>query len=71
MDVQYPSNNVPSNLPRVTIYLSEELKADLEELADREHRSVSQQVVYLIDQAVRQAKAEGILPDTARLKNDK
>lgn len=66
MNVQYPSKNVPSNLPRVTIYLSEQLKADLEELADREHRSVSQQVVHLVDLAVRQAKAEGLLPNTTQ-----
>jgi len=52
---------VPAKIPRVAVYLSEEVKADLERLANTERRSVSQMAAMLIEEAIARAKAEGRL----------
>ncbi|HEY9664548.1 MAG TPA: hypothetical protein V6C65_39410 [Allocoleopsis sp.] len=55
---------VPAKIPRIAVYLSEELKADLEMLANTERRSVSQMAALLIEESIARAKAEGRLkPD--------
>jgi hypothetical protein len=53
--------NVPSKQPKVVVYLPPELKADLEALAKKELRPVSNMVASLIQQAVDKAKQEGKL----------
>ncbi|HLO48647.1 MAG TPA: hypothetical protein VK211_09560 [Kamptonema sp.] len=53
------SQTLPAKLPKISVYLSPELKADLEKLAKIENRSVSNLAVVLLQQAVDQAKTEG------------
>lgn len=53
---------VPTDLPRLTIYLDEELKEDLKKLASSDRRSMSQMAVILIEQGINQAKREGKFP---------
>lgn len=62
--VRYPANLVPAKIPRIAVYLSEEVKADLEALANVERRSISQMAAILIEESIARAKAEG------RLKQD-
>ncbi|MEG3843861.1 hypothetical protein, partial [Microcoleus sp. herbarium14] len=50
---------LPAKLPRIVVYLPEELKADLERLAKSHHRPVSNMVLTLIQEAVDEAKSEG------------
>ncbi|MEZ2246838.1 hypothetical protein [Microcoleus sp.] len=50
---------MPAKLPRIVVYLPEELKADLERLAKSHHRPVSNMVLTLIQEAVDEAKSEG------------
>lgn len=52
---------VPAKIPRVAVYLSEEVKADLERLANTERRSISQMAAMLIEEAIARAKADGRL----------
>jgi predicted transcriptional regulator len=54
-------NLVPAKIPRIAVYLSEELKADLEALANAERRSISQMAAFLIEESIARAKAEGRL----------
>ncbi len=44
--------------PKVTIYLSEEQKADLDNWAKSQKRSVSNLVSFLVDQALERYKEE-------------
>jgi predicted transcriptional regulator len=50
---------VPAKIPRIAVYLSEELKQDLEELARVERRSMSQMAAMLIEEGLKRAKEEG------------
>jgi len=50
---------LPAKLPRIVVYLPEELKADLERLAKSHYRPVSNMVLTLIQEAVDEAKSEG------------
>jgi len=50
---------VPTNLPRLVVYLPPEVKADLEKLATYQRRSLSQAAVFAIEEEIRRAKAEG------------
>jgi predicted transcriptional regulator len=59
--VQHPANLVPAKIPRIAVYLSEELKADLEALANVERRSISQMAAILIEESIARAKEEGRL----------
>ena len=52
---------VPAKIPRIAVYLSEAVKADLEALANAERRSLSQMGAILIEEAIARAKAEGRL----------
>ena len=54
-------NDVPSKLPRVAVYLSEELKRDLEMLAERDRRTVSNLVYAWILDNIEQARKDGTL----------
>lgn len=53
---------VTTKLPRLVVYLPPETKEKLEQLAVRERRSLSQMAVYAIEEAIRQAEAEGKIP---------
>ena len=54
------SNRVsPTQLPRIVVYLPPVMKKELEELADSQHRSVSNMVLALIAEAIERGKAEG------------
>lgn len=55
------SAEMPSDKPRVTLYLDEEIKADLEKLAKLNDRPVSNFVLTLIKQAISEAKEQGLL----------
>lgn len=59
--VDQPVTLVPAKIPRIAVYLSEEVKADLEALANAERRSLSQMAAMLIEEAIARAKAEGRL----------
>jgi len=50
---------VPTKNPRVVAYLSENLKLDLEALAVKENRSVSNLLETVAKDLVEKAKAEG------------
>jgi predicted transcriptional regulator len=56
-------NAVPAKIPRIAVYLSEDVKADLESLANAERRSVSQMAAMLIEEAIARAKAEDRLSE--------
>lgn len=51
---------MPSEKPRVTIYLDEDTKLDLEKLAKANDRPVSNFVMVLIKEAINKAKLEGV-----------
>ncbi|MEH2002471.1 MAG: ribbon-helix-helix protein, CopG family [Nostoc sp.] len=46
----------------VSIYMEEEDKEALQQLADAEERSLSQMAVLILKRAVKQAQAEGTIP---------
>lgn len=53
---------VPAKVPKVVVYLPEELKRDLEALAKAEARSASNMARFLIEEAVEKAKRENRIP---------
>lgn len=55
------TSSMPSDKPRVTIYLDDELKDDLEKLARAKDRPVSNFVLVLIKEAIAKAKADGVI----------
>jgi CopG-like RHH_1 or ribbon-helix-helix domain, RHH_5 len=57
---------LPAKLPRIVVYLPEEVKADLERLAKSHYRPVSNMVLALIQEAVDRAKSEGRIPSDDR-----
>jgi predicted transcriptional regulator len=59
-------NAVPAKIPRIAVYLSEDVKADLESLANAERRSVSQMAAMLIEEAIARAKTEDRLKPSAQ-----
>lgn len=50
---------VPSKLPRVNVYLPEELKKKGEQLAQKRLRSLSNLLVWLLQQEIENAEKEG------------
>ncbi len=50
---------VPSNRPKVMVYLPPEVKEDFDKLANYERRSLSSMCVFLIEEGIRRAKEEG------------
>jgi hypothetical protein len=62
-------DTVPSEKPRITLYLSEELKAAVESWADSESRRVSAQVGHLLDELLLKKKLLMIEP-SSELKSD-
>jgi len=58
---------LPAKLPRIVVYLPEEVKADLERLAKSHYRPVSNMVLALIQEAVDLAKSEGRIPSDNQL----
>ncbi|MDZ8185770.1 MAG: ribbon-helix-helix protein, CopG family [Nostoc sp. ChiSLP02] len=48
----------------VSIYMEEEDKEALQQLADAEERSLSQMAALILKRAVKQAQAEGIISPT-------
>lgn len=61
INTAHPVPFVPAKLPRIVVYLPENLKADLEKLAAIDHRSISSMTVIAIEQIIKQAKSEGKL----------
>lgn len=53
------SSSVPTKNPRIVVYLTKELKADLESLAEKRNRSVSNLLETLAKEEVEQAKRRG------------
>jgi len=53
---------LPAKIPRVAVYLQEEVKAELDRLAFLERRSASQMAAILIEEGLARAKGEGKLP---------
>lgn len=51
--------SVPSKKPRIGVYISEELKAKAEIVAESESRSLSNWITVLIEEAVERAESEG------------
>jgi hypothetical protein len=60
--VDQPVTFVPAKIPRIAVYLSEEVKASLELLAHAERRSLSQMAALLIEESIARAKQDGRLP---------
>ena len=50
---------MPSEKPRITVYLEEQIKADLERLAIFNDRSASSYIKVLIKRAIAEAKKNG------------
>ncbi|UJB72941.1 hypothetical protein HRE53_30605 (plasmid) [Acaryochloris sp. 'Moss Beach'] len=50
---------MPTNKPRVGAYISEQLKAKAEIVAESESRSLSNWIAVLIEEAVERAESEG------------
>ncbi|MEH2313409.1 MAG: ribbon-helix-helix protein, CopG family [Nostoc sp.] len=48
----------------VSIYMEEEDKEALQQLADAEERSLSQMAVLILKRSIKQAQAEGTIPPT-------
>ena len=59
---------LPAKNPRTTIVIPPDLKAEFEELCEKESRSFSNYVVHLIKQTVEAAKREGKLGDRTKSK---
>lgn len=62
--VHRPTTLVPAKIPRIAVYLSEAVKADLETLANAERRSLSQMAALLIEESIARAKLDGRLSAT-------
>lgn len=60
------SNAVPTKRPRVVVYLTDELKDDLERLAFKRNRSVSNLLETLAKEEVEKAKAGNELSEDDR-----
>ncbi|MEG4853903.1 hypothetical protein QUB10_23825 [Microcoleus sp. B5-D4] len=69
--VKAPITALPAKLPRIVVYLPEELKADLERLAKSHYRPVSNMVLTLIQEAVDEAKSEGRIQSDDRSQQQK
>jgi predicted transcriptional regulator len=52
---------MPSNLPRITVYLDEETKVKLERLAKLEDRPASNFLLVLAKKAIEEAERDGRL----------
>ncbi|MBD2019919.1 ribbon-helix-helix protein, CopG family [Leptolyngbya sp. FACHB-36] len=64
MTVQgFHTDLMPSDKPRVTVYLDEETKNDLEKLAKANERPVSNFVLVLIKEAISRAKSNGVIAE--------
>jgi hypothetical protein len=57
-----PQVQVPARIPKVNVYLQDDVKTDLEKLANAERRSLSQMAAILIEQGIQRAKADGKIP---------
>ena len=62
MTIQFDEILVPSDKPRITLYIDSDLKQALEVLAERADRSVSNYVIQLIRQDVTRAQQSCELP---------
>lgn len=59
VSVDTPRKLSPSKLPKVIVYLDFGVKEDLERLANKEKRSLSNMVAVIVQEAIEKAKAEG------------
>lgn len=59
--------NVPARIPRIAVYLAEEVKSDLELLANAKQRSLSQMAAIIIEQRLKELKTEGKLTEPSEL----
>jgi predicted transcriptional regulator len=55
------TGSVPTDKPRVTVYLDEDVKTDLEKLAEAYDRPVSNYVLRLIKQAIADGREKGLI----------
>lgn len=53
------ANPMPAKVPRVAVYMPPEVKAQVEALAAKERRSLSQMVVLLLERELERRAAEG------------
>jgi hypothetical protein len=53
MQIVNGSNSVPAKIPRLAVYMSEEVKGHLEKLAYKERRSASSMAAILLEEALR------------------
>lgn len=63
MPVSNDLGSMPTEKPRVVVYVDEEVKAVLEKLAALDDRPVSNYVLQLIKQDIMAAKSDGRLED--------
>lgn len=52
------TKQVPSQLPRLVVYLPPEIKTKFETLSERQRRSMSQMVVFLIEKAIKESERD-------------
>ena len=64
------SQTVPSKLPRVNVYIEEELKRKGEKLAKKRLRSLSNLLVWLLQQEVESAEKTGEINSIDETHND-
>jgi hypothetical protein len=56
---QAPKKNVGTKLPRVGAYISPQLKANLEKLAKKEQRTLSNFIAVVLQRVIDEAKQKG------------
>lgn len=54
----YEENCMPSNLPRLTVRMEQELIDKINEIAKKENRSANQQVTYIMKKYIEQYEKE-------------
>lgn len=70
MAVMHCFGLMPSDKPRITLYVDADIKADVEKLAAQQDRTISNFVVQLIKREIAAAKANGLLPRKAETEED-
>lgn len=60
--------DLPKEMPKVTIttFVEEEIKDGLKLLAERERRSMSQMIAFLVEEAVETAIRDGLIPGKSK-----
>lgn len=58
---------MPSNLPRLTLRMEQELIDKINQIAEKENRSTNQQITYVIKKYIEKYEEENGQPQNAKL----